>query len=46
MFDGYDAAWSADADTWTVHDGLRFHRTGDVGYLEDGLVMHLGAGAT
>jgi len=42
MFDGYDAAWSADADTWAVHDGLRFHRTGDVGYVEDGLVMHLG----
>ena len=42
MFDGYEAAWSADADSWTVRDGLRFHRTGDVGYLEDGLVMHLG----
>jgi olefin beta-lactone synthetase len=42
MFDGYDAAWSADADTWTVHDRRRYHRTGDVGYLEDGLVMHLG----
>jgi acyl-CoA synthetase (AMP-forming)/AMP-acid ligase II len=42
MFDGYDAAWSADADTWAVHDGRRYHRTGDVGYLEDGLVIHLG----
>jgi acyl-CoA synthetase (AMP-forming)/AMP-acid ligase II/pimeloyl-ACP methyl ester carboxylesterase len=42
MFDGYDAAWSADADTCAVHDHRRFHRTGDVGYLEDGLVMHLG----
>jgi len=42
MFDGYEAAWSADADTWTVRDGVRFHRTGDVGYLEDGLVIHLG----
>ena len=42
MFDGYDAAWTADADTWTVHDGLRFHRTGDVGYLQGGLVFHLG----
>jgi len=42
MFDGYDAAWSADADTWVVHSGRRFHRTGDVGYLEDGLVVHLG----
>lgn len=42
MFDGYDAAWSADADTWSVHDRRRYHRTGDVGYLEDGLVIHLG----
>jgi acyl-CoA synthetase (AMP-forming)/AMP-acid ligase II len=42
MFDGYDAAWSADADTWVVHDHLRYHRTGDVGYFEDGLVIHLG----
>ena len=42
MFDGYDAAWSADADTWTIHDGLRYHRTGDVGYVHDGLVFHLG----
>jgi len=42
MFDGYDAAWSADAATWSVHDGLRFHRTGDVGYVEDGLLFQLG----
>jgi acyl-coenzyme A synthetase/AMP-(fatty) acid ligase len=42
MFDGYDAAWSADADTWAVHDGLRYHRTGDVGYVHDGLLFHLG----
>ncbi len=42
MFDGYDAAWSADADTWATHDGLRHHRTGDVGYVHDGLVFHLG----
>lgn len=42
MFDGYEAAWSADDDTWSARDGRRFHRTGDVGYLEDGLVMHLG----
>ena len=42
LFDGYEAAWVADADTWVVHDGRRFHRTGDVGYLEDGLVVHLG----
>ena len=42
MFDGYDAAWSADADTWVVRDGRRYHRTGDVGYVHDGLVFHLG----
>ena len=42
MFDGYDAAWSADAETWAVHDGVRYHRTGDVGYVHDGLVFHLG----
>jgi len=42
MFDGYDAAWTADADTWAVHDGRRYHRTGDVGYVHDGLVFHLG----
>jgi acyl-CoA synthetase (AMP-forming)/AMP-acid ligase II len=42
MFDGYDAAWTADADTWIVLDGQRHHRTGDVGYLHDGLVFHLG----
>ena len=42
MFDGYDGAWSADADSWVTRDGLRYHRTGDVGYLHDGLVFHLG----
>jgi len=42
MFDGYDGAWSADADSWAIHDGLRYHRTGDVGYLHDALVFHLG----
>jgi hypothetical protein len=42
MFDGYDAAWTADADTWIVLDGRRYHRTGDVGYLYGGLVFHLG----
>jgi acyl-CoA synthetase (AMP-forming)/AMP-acid ligase II/pimeloyl-ACP methyl ester carboxylesterase len=42
MFDGYDAAWSADADTWAVRDGCRYHRTGDVGYVHGGLVFHLG----
>jgi acyl-CoA synthetase (AMP-forming)/AMP-acid ligase II/pimeloyl-ACP methyl ester carboxylesterase len=42
MFDGYDGAWSADADSWAFHDGLRYHRTGDVGYLHNGLVFHLG----
>ena len=41
-FDGYEAAWTADADTWAEHGGVRYHRTGDVGYVEDGLLMHLG----
>ena len=40
MFDGYDGAWSA--DRWTLHDGLRYHPTGDVGYIHDGLIFHLG----
>ena len=42
MFDGYDAAWTADADTWVDVGGCRYHRTGDVGYVHGGLVFHLG----
>lgn len=42
MFDGYDGAWgeSHRAELWV--DGVRFHRTGDVGYLEGGRLFHLG----
>jgi pimeloyl-ACP methyl ester carboxylesterase/acyl-coenzyme A synthetase/AMP-(fatty) acid ligase len=42
MFDGYDARWSADTETSLVRDGRRFHRTGDVGYLFDGVLFQLG----
>ena len=42
MFDGYDGGWAADAKASVMRGGERFHRTGDVGYFEDGLLMHLG----
>jgi acyl-CoA synthetase (AMP-forming)/AMP-acid ligase II len=42
MFDSYDARWSADHATMIVRDGRRFHRTGDVGYLANGLLFQLG----
>lgn len=42
MFDGYDARWSNDDATRVVRDGRRYHRTGDVGYLEDGILFQLG----
>ena len=42
MFDGYDADWSMNRDTRRWIDGVRFHRTGDVGYLEEGRLFHLG----
>lgn len=42
MFDGYVGAWSADAATWVSHPDGRLHRTGDVGYLENGRLFHLG----
>ena len=42
MFDGYDGAWLADEASVITFDGIRFHRTGDVGYLDDGVVFHLG----
>jgi acyl-CoA synthetase (AMP-forming)/AMP-acid ligase II len=42
MFDGYDARWVADAASTVVRDGRRFHRTGDVGYLSDGVLLQLG----
>ncbi len=42
MFDGYDAAWSVDEKSWVEIEGTRFHRTGDVGYLDDAVLFHLG----
>jgi len=42
MFDGYDAAWGADAASLVVRESQRFHRTGDVGYLENGTLFYLG----
>jgi olefin beta-lactone synthetase len=42
MFDGYDGAWSESHRTESWVDGRRFHRTGDVGYLEGGRLFHLG----
>jgi long-subunit acyl-CoA synthetase (AMP-forming) len=45
MFDGYDARWSADSETSIDRDGRRFHRTGDVGYLAEGVLFQLGRAA-
>ncbi len=42
MFDGYDGRWGSDHEARVVLDGRRFHRTGDVGYLHDGLLFQLG----
>ena len=42
LFDGYDGALAADLSTMVSLDGVRFHRSGDVGYLEDGELFSLG----
>jgi len=42
MYDGYDLACDADLAATALRDGRRFHRSGDVGYLHDGLLFHLG----
>jgi acyl-CoA synthetase (AMP-forming)/AMP-acid ligase II len=42
MFDGYEGAWATNDAATLVRDGVRFHRTGDVGYLEDGVLFSLG----
>ncbi|MEI8002432.1 MAG: alpha/beta fold hydrolase [Actinomycetes bacterium] len=42
MFDGYEGAWAVNEGSALMIDGRRFHRTGDVGYVHDGVVFHLG----
>ena len=42
MFDGYSQHWLENTASSVLHDGLRFHRTGDVGYLSGGVLFHLG----
>lgn len=42
MYDGYDQRLSVNLETTVFRDGVRFHRTGDVGYLHEGVLFHLG----
>jgi acyl-CoA synthetase (AMP-forming)/AMP-acid ligase II len=42
MFDGYSQHWLENTASSVLHDGRRFHRTGDVGYLSGGVLFHLG----
>ena len=42
MFDGYEQSAAADLNSWANRGGERFHRTGDVGYLEEGRLFCLG----
>jgi len=43
MYDGYDQRWGIDADATVVRGGVRFHRTHDVGAIdEDGRIFQLG----
>lgn len=42
MFDGYEARWEIDRHSSVMVDGVRFHRTGDVGYLHNGVLFQLG----
>ncbi len=42
MSDGYDGRDLSLAGSFVRVDGVRFHRTGDVGYLDGGLLFHLG----
>ena len=42
MYDGYDGRWWTDLETTVWIDGQQFHRTGDVGYLHEGVLFQLG----
>ncbi|MUH57745.1 MAG: alpha/beta fold hydrolase [Actinobacteria bacterium] len=42
MFDRYEQHWLENEKTAVYVDGLRYHRTGDVGYIEEGVLFHLG----
>ena len=42
LFDGYEHAVDVDVHSTVVIDSQRFHRTGDVGYLEGGRLYVLG----
>ena len=42
LFDGYEGALQADLASTVSEAGVRFHRTGDVGYLEGGQLFSLG----
>jgi len=42
MFDGYNQHWLENTASSVLHNGRRFHRTGDVGYLSGGVLFHLG----
>jgi len=42
MFDGYDQRWTVNVATTVHRSGRRFHRTGDVGYLHNDNLYHLG----
>lgn len=42
LFDGYEGAHDADQAASVIIDGTRFHRTGDVGYLDGGQLFSLG----
>lgn len=42
MFEGYDSRWASDAASVIWREGRRYHRTGDVGYLDDDVLFQLG----
>ena len=42
MFEGYEQHWLENAKSQIYADGVRFHRTGDVGYIKEGVLFHLG----